>query len=510
MLVLPLVLAVVVSLAAVHAPPSTAIGSLETSQRWTYGLETGGGLIVLSCLPISLLLLLQKKRRWAAGTILVCVGVLAALVLSVRARIAAARARPHVLLITLDGFSANHMALYGSTRVPTPFLDALAARSLVGLNFFPQACCTAPGLLSFLSGRTPIETGVFYPPHSLDAAAQYQTLVTSLKAVGYRTIQLTDELYSDANGLGVRGFDRVGGWEGPRPWTPTWMTPHRWLMTSMISSLGFRTEEIPLGEPTAGPGDSQSKLELLLEELERTQGPLFAQVHLLESHGPTFPVRDPLFARGQTQSEHWMPDFYDDELRELDTLLSGFFSKLATRGLSGRVLVVVSSDHGSRWDATERIPLILYGPGVSPLRLLENAQPIDVAPTIMRLLGLRPPSWLSGRSLVDPGRLDPARTLISTSVYGNAPHEVTGRWEIGPTVLNRGLGRVDVIACDRRFSLDMVTGSFSEQRLRGNFAACPPASLLGGGKMLSDLLGFLQEHGYAPLAIPRIADVLDE
>lgn len=62
---------------------------------------------------------------------------------------------------------------------------------------------------------------------------------------------------------------------------------------------------------------------------------------------------------------------------------------------------------GSAFEADVRVPLIVTGPGVVPGTRSEVVSNIDLAPTLERLAGLRPPAYRAGTSLVptfgDPG-----------------------------------------------------------------------------------------------------------
>ncbi len=72
--------------------------------------------------------------------------------------------------------------------------------------------------------------------------------------------------------------------------------------------------------------------------------------------------------------------------------------------------------HGSSlYDEQVRVPLIIGAPGLKPGVVNTPAQLVDVAPTMMRLLGLRIPRSMHGRSLVGEllGRGDPEGTAFS-------------------------------------------------------------------------------------------------
>jgi arylsulfatase A-like enzyme len=102
---------------------------------------------------------------------------------------------------------------------------------------------------------------------------------------------------------------------------------------------------------------------------------------------------------------------YDGAITELDGLLTPLLAALERR--RGRVIVVVTSDHGEefqehgRWrheqlyDELLRVPLIVRHPAVAAgRRLSSRVSLIDLAPTILDMLGLPALAGAQGRSLV--------------------------------------------------------------------------------------------------------------
>jgi predicted AlkP superfamily pyrophosphatase or phosphodiesterase len=57
--------------------------------------------------------------------------------------------------------------------------------------------------------------------------------------------------------------------------------------------------------------------------------------------------------------------------------------------------------HGSPYSYDTNVPTIIMGAGVTPGRYLEAATPADIAPTLCALLGLTPPSNVTGRVLIE-------------------------------------------------------------------------------------------------------------
>src|SRR5262249_22562701 len=96
------------------------------------------------------------------------------------------------------------------------------------------------------------------------------------------------------------------------------------------------------------------------------------------------------------------------------------FAELDRRGFLDNALVVIVSDHGEEfiehgrtshgrtlYEESVHVPFIVVGPGVAAgRRVAENVSLIDLAPTLLDLLGLPPEPRFEGRSLaplVRPG-----------------------------------------------------------------------------------------------------------
>ncbi len=117
----------------------------------------------------------------------------------------------------------------------------------------------------------------------------------------------------------------------------------------------------------------------------------FLWVHLFEPHAPY----------GHAGSGRPIADRYDDEIAESDAQVGRIVEALGTRAASA--LVVVASDHGEAfgehgevshslfvYDTTLRVPLIMAGPGVPARTVGSPVSLVDVAPTLLRLLGVTP------------------------------------------------------------------------------------------------------------------------
>lgn len=113
---------------------------------------------------------------------------------------------------------------------------------------------------------------------------------------------------------------------------------------------------------------------------------------------------------------------YRKQVGYADLVLGKFLDRLKKEGLYDKAIVVVCADHGLRtWgdfyphvDLTARIPVILHGPGILPAVSNLDVQLIDLAPTLLGLLGVPyKPSDFEGVSILAPSRPERQKVLHS-------------------------------------------------------------------------------------------------
>ncbi len=135
-------------------------------------------------------------------------------------------------------------------------------------------------------------------------------------------------------------------------------------------------------------------------------------------------------------------DPYAAEIAFTDHELGRLLDSVERRWPDGRTLVVATSDHGESlgehgehthsltvYDATQRIPLLLRGPGVPEGKVVETPAALsDVAPTVLALAGLAPLQDAEGldlRAIWQPGaaseRLVYVETLAPQLYFGWSP-----------------------------------------------------------------------------------------
>lgn len=345
--------------------------------------------------------------------------------------------RPYnVVILSSDGVDARNMSLYGYERETTPFLDSKQSEFQVFENAFTNNGNTTGSITSLLTGMSPLTTGVVYPPDILDARDARRTVPGLLKELGYFRSNWAVPHYADGRSQNMVGaFDVDNGYRvdhSPIAQLPVGTGPQRWFLVDALEGLGRLVEDVvgyreldnPFSEVAAAAGDRTGlgdarRLAAITTEI-RDNARFFINAHFMVTHGPIFAITKPRFSMGQTQDEAWMPDFYDDSIRQFDKYVATVYDALRRAGKLDRTILVITSDHGQQWDARERVPLMIRYPSGAPSGAVRtNVQRLDVAPTILDVLGVETPDWMEGLSLRDPGTLESDRQILAANVAGS-------------------------------------------------------------------------------------------
>ena len=113
------------------------------------------------------------------------------------------------------------------------------------------------------------------------------------------------------------------------------------------------------------------------------------------------------------------PRNMDTTMRYTDSALKDFFEAIEGKAWAERTLFIITADHGFNWGengyfklgdplrrASTWLPLIIIGDHPELMSLPKRSQilssHVDLAPTVMDLLGIRRPNSFVGHSLLDP------------------------------------------------------------------------------------------------------------
>jgi arylsulfatase A-like enzyme/tetratricopeptide (TPR) repeat protein len=289
----------------------------------------------------------------------------------------------NVVLITADTLGADMLGCYGNREIETPHLDQLAKSGILFENATTVAPLTLPAHTSILTGTYPMSHGVrdnvgFYvKPNQV-------TLAGTLKAAGYATGAFVGAFVLDARWGLNQGFDRY------------------------VDDFDLSKAEVI--SPDMARHRGEDVLSHALQWVADTkQKPFFAWIHFYDPHGPYDP---PEPYRTRYGSRPW--GLYQGEVAHVDALVGQLLDWLDQNGLSDRTVIAFVGDHGESlgrhgenshgvlvYDATLHVPLILRAPGNAARgRVNGQVRSIDLAPTLLDLLGVPVPPIVQGRSLV--------------------------------------------------------------------------------------------------------------
>ena len=239
--------------------------------------------------------------------------------------------------------------------------------------------------------------------------------------------------YADAHDQNmVDAFDEDNGYEpasSPVTYLPLGAGSARWFVTETLESTGELVADVVGADEMANPfaavggvaGDVLGD-EGRLTGVKRAIGgesPFFVNTHFLVSHGPYFSFAQSRWSTGEEQDEAWMDDFYDDSILEFDEYVEDVYAELERTGKLDDTVIIVTSDHGEDYDASKRVPLLIRLPGGEGAGSWDvNVQRLDVAPTLLELLGYEKPEWMPGTEPRGP-RLDPRGPRVHRGQHGN-------------------------------------------------------------------------------------------
>lgn len=324
----------------------------------------------------------------------------------------------NVLLISLDTLRADHLGTYGYDRPTAPRLDEVARGGAVFTQAIATANWTLPTHASILTGLLPPKHRVETANNRLNDARA--TLGDELAARGYRTAGFFSNPFLDARYGFARGFT-------------DWVQPRDFVFEKAGEQAGSRSGYRP-PQPFVRTEDyfvdqtSPQVLDMALEFLDgqaALDDPFCLFLHFNDVHSDYIPpapydrtytgdYAGALDVEGYPHSTSvhagmapedlaYVEALYDGEISWVDEHLGRLFDTLETLDLADDTLVVVTADHGEGfferghkehhygvYRELVHVPLIVRFPGrVAPgTRVDELASQVDIAPTILGLLGV--------------------------------------------------------------------------------------------------------------------------
>ncbi len=297
-----------------------------------------------------------------------------------RDRVPTAPATPlNVLLITIDSLRQD-MPWAGYPRDIAPNLTKLAKESVVYTHAYSISSYTAKSVAAFSTSRYPsslYRSGFFFTDYS----KANTFLAEVLHDHGIRTMGVHSHLYFAHGKQLDQGFDV---WQVVPGITFDPETDKN-ITSDKMTDIGVKL----LGDPA------------------NTGKQFFAWLHYTDPHDQyiTHP-ESPDFGKKNR-------DRYDSEVFFTDLHVGRLLDFAKKQPWWSNTAVIVSADHGEAfgehgvykhafwlWDVLTRVPLFVHLPGGTPRTIDALRSHIDLAPTVLDLMGVKdaPPSFV-GRSL---------------------------------------------------------------------------------------------------------------
>ena len=321
---------------------------------------------------------------------------------SIRRQVSGDSARPrlNVVVFLEESLGSEFWGCLGRPKTLTPEMDKLANQEgMLFTNIYACGNRTVRGMEGVLSSFPPL------PGDSIvkrDQSDNVETIARVLKRDGYATVFLYGGrgLFDGMRSFAVRnGYDRfVEEKQFAHPtFTTIWGVCDEDLFARSIEE--FR-------------------------DLAKTNQPFFATILSVSNHKP--------YAYPKGRIEDRPKPRREDAVKYSDYALGRFFDAAKKEAFWTNTIFVVIADHGARVYGKQsipihsyEIPLVIAGPAVvhGPVRVSQLGSSLDVAPTILGLLGRPYETMFFGRDLLKSRPEDGRAFLNHNRDIGMLMHE---------------------------------------------------------------------------------------
>jgi choline-sulfatase len=352
--------------------------------------------------------------------------------------------RPNLLFLIGDDHRYDVLGAAGNPLAETPHLDRLAREGTRFAHHYVNYPMCTPSRQSVLTGLLPHACGV--PLLRSVLADETLTLAEQLRAEGYHTAAFGKMHFNRPPSPGIHGFDvaLVDGavqkaWRDkvrPRPVEAGMRTKPPWRPFRDPARIWLNADKLPYPRYEADMLGTYIARQAC-DFLRTSRRPLAAWVSFFEPHSPfDFPIEyrdrfDParfpvpavgpedgpqiplIFRELSDADKRGIIAAYYTSVAFLDRNVGRVLEALREAGLEENTLVVYWGDNGYSlgehgrfekhcfYEPAIRVPLLVRFPGHVPAgRVIEQlTESVDIAPTILELLGARPLPRMHGRSL---------------------------------------------------------------------------------------------------------------
>lgn len=285
----------------------------------------------------------------------------------------------NVILLTIDSLR-HDMPWQGYATDIAPNLTKLAQRGVVYPRAYAISSFTSKSVGAILSGRYP--STLYRGPSFFTKYSNSNTFFPELlQKAGVRTMAGHAHGYFDRGKNLRQGFD----------------------LWKVVPGIKWNAET---DESVTSHKMTPMAIEML-SDAANTKGRFFMWLHYMDPHDKyTLHAECPDFG-------HRARSLYDNEVCYTDLWIQKLLDFCEKQPWWKDTVVIISSDHGEAfgehnmwkhafalWEVLNRVPMMIAGPGIEPRRIEERRSHIDLAPTILELMGVAVPASLAGKSLV--------------------------------------------------------------------------------------------------------------
>ena len=392
---------------------------------------------------------------------------------------------PDILFIAIDDLNDWVGVLEGHPQARTPNIDALAARGTLFTNAHSNAALCNPSRTSLMLGLRPSTLGIYgNNPNwmEVESLAELPTIPRFLRDHGYSTFGAGKIFHAHTfRESGFYGYNDPSSWDAFYPslerQLPDEVTPITRPVNRNPIDPRFDWGPVVVDDRAMGDGQVTHWVENQLNT--EVSGPRFTAVGIFRPHLPWYvpqsyidmhplediilpvvpendlddlpdlPLNSEVFERNAflppREIHQWAIDSnkwsegvqaYLASTSFADAMVGRVIEALDKSGRADNTIIILWSDHGwhlgekhrwrktTLWEESTRVPFIVVVPGVTTpgTRSVRTVSLIDIFPTVAELVGLQPPNYLEGASLVPLLRNPDAswdRPAISTLGFEN-------------------------------------------------------------------------------------------
>ncbi|HVJ38757.1 MAG TPA: LTA synthase family protein, partial [Stenotrophomonas sp.] len=299
------------------------------------------------------------------------------------------RGKPRNLVVILEeSLGAQFIGSLGGLPL-SPHYDRLSAQGWALERLYATGTRSVRGIEAVVSGfpPTPAEAVVKLPA----TRTRFFTLADLLARHGYDTaFYYGGESHFD----NMRGFFLGSGFQRI-------VDRDDFARPDFVGSWGVSDEDL------FALADQQFR------QLSAQGKPFFGLVFSSSNHDPFE------FPDGRIQLHEQPKQTRNNAAKYADHALGKFFAKAMASPYWRDTVFLVVADHDSRVFGQDLVPIgnfhipgLILGGGIAPRRDTRIASQIDLAPTVLSLMGIAGPTPMLGQDLNDPHRLVPGRAMM--------------------------------------------------------------------------------------------------